>query len=701
MQAPNRAILLAAFALLGCPQAGGGGGGEDADLDGDASDGDTTPPSQTTAAFSLAGDLDEAGMFYDHPYPSDLRLTAEGAPALAGLPNPLAIQVLSDLVTTAMAREGFPQVPVAWFRFDDALAAHDFHDVVPADPGSPVLLVDIDGASNERGRLIPTVLQRVPPDRYVEANVLGVAARPGFVLDPRTTYAFVVMRSLGDARGEPLGVPEHLASLAAGEIPDAPLGEAAAHLFAPLWETLRDLGVDPAEVAAATVFTTGDEVDALYDLSEGVRDAYPADLADLAPLADGLTAYPRFCALAAAIDLPQLQRGAPPFDTEGLFAPPGADGVPPVQRTERAPVVITIPREPMPPGGYPVVVYFHGSGGLSTQVIDRGPILEPGGDWEPGRGPAHVLARRGFAAVGPAMPVNPERLPGAGETDYINPVNLPAFRDTMRQGVLEGRLLLDALARLRIEPELLAGCAGVTLPAGETDYRLATAPVMAMGQSMGAIYANLVSALDPRVEALAPTGAGAFWSHQILISEENVVAPVLRLVLSTDAELTFFHPVMHAMQTAWEPVEPLVYLPRLSRAPLDGHPARAVYQPAGLGDTYYPIEIYDAMALAFGHPQAGDEVWPGMQEALALAGLQGILAYPVTDNLTSAGSGLPYTGVVVQYAGDGVANPHTLFSQLDEVKYQYGCFFRTYLDTGSATLFAPSASGEAAECGAP
>ena len=51
----------------------------------------------------------------------------------------------------------------------------------------------------------------------------------------------------------------------------------------------------------------------------------------------------------------------------------GDDGLPIVQREEDAPVVITVPRQPMPAGGYPLVLYFHGSGGLAAQVVDRGP----------------------------------------------------------------------------------------------------------------------------------------------------------------------------------------------------------------------------------------------------------------------------------------------------------------------------------------
>ena len=59
---------------------------------------------------------------------------------------------------------------------------------------------------------------------------------------------------------------------------------------------------------------------------------------------------------------------------------------------------------------------------------------------------------------------------------------------------------------------------------------------------------------------------------------------------------------------------------------------------------------------------------------------------------TSA-AGADYTGVVVQYEGDGIYDPHSIFAQLDSVKHQYGCFFELYRDTGEALVLAPAKLG--------
>ena len=167
---------------------------------------------------------------------------------------------------------------------------------------------------------------------------------------------------------------------------------------------------------------------------------------------------------------------------------------------------------------------------------------------------------------------------------------------------------------------------------------------------------------------------------------------MLKLVLGTETDLSFMHPALHLLQTVWESAEPMVFMPRLSLNPLPGHPARDVYEPVGLDDSYFPYQLFDAVALAYGHQQAGELVWPSLQDALALADKDGLVDYPVASNLNSVG-GEPYTGVVVQYLGDGIYDPHAIFAQLDEVKYQYGCFLETAHLEGPAVVPAPAPLG--------
>lgn len=679
-----RSLVLLALALFlpACEDAS-----EPTDAGTDAADAfvDLGPPE---VRFDLAALSED---FFAFPFPSDLRLDPDGTPDVADYPNPRNADILNDLRVVADDRPGWPVNPVAHFRFTAPLGPRSADDVIPAENTSPILLIDVDPDSPDRGALVPTVASTLPVDRSTGDYLLGISPRPGFVLVPHRRYAFVVMRSVSDAMGRPLAVEANLATLASGGTPSASWGSDAAALYAPLFETLSMVSVDAAEVAAATVFTTGDVVEALRTLSDAVVAAHDVSIEGLAlDPSDG--AHPRYCELLGTMSMPQFQEGTPTFDTEGRFAFDGA-GLPIVQRMETVPVVITIPRSEMPEDGWPLMVYFHGSGGIAAQVVDRGPYVE-GGSPAIGEGPAHVVAEHGFAAVGAALPVSPDRVPGASGIAYINLGNLAAFPSTFHQGVLEQRLMIEALTTLEIDPSALGACTGASLPPGETAHRFDVEAFVGLGQSMGGMYTNMIGAVEPRLRALVPTGAGGYWSYFILETSLIPGADSLigNLIGAEGSTLTHLHPGLSLLQLGWEPADPMVFMPRLSRRPLTGIPARPVYEPVGMGDSYFPTRVYDAMALAYGHEQAGEAVWPTMQDALALDGREGIIGYPVSNNLTSSG-GETYTGVVVQYAGDGFSDPHDIFVQLEDVRYQYGCFLRTFVETGVGVVPAPMPLG--------
>ncbi|MCP4444421.1 MAG: hypothetical protein GY811_03630 [Myxococcales bacterium] len=651
----------------------------------------TEPVSDTKVVFDLAADTRFEGSFFDVPFPSDARLL-DGRPDLAGYPNPGDIKLLSDLVPLGEGRNGFSTNMASFFQFTGALSPRVETDVIAAEAASPILLIDVDPDSSERGRLIPTVARTLVKDDYVPENVLAVAPRPGFILSGERTYAMVIMKSLGDAAGEELGVSDVIRTLAAGDVPDGSEGETYSELYQPLWETLTMLSIDSADVAAATVYTTGDVVAELAELSDQMRGEYSVTIDGLEVDADDGD-HERFCEVLGTVDFPQFQVGTPPFQSEGTFSI-GDDGLPELQRTEQAGVVLTLPKGEMPVGGYPLAMYFHGSGGLYQQVVDRGRVTEVGGETTKGEGPAFVLAPHGFAMVGSAHPVNPERLPGADDIEYLNLNNLATLPFTFQQGSIEQRLLLDALLEISIPESALEGCTGMSLPSAEGGYRFAEEKIVAMGQSMGGMYTNIIGAIEPRIGAVIPTGAGGMW--HLFILETSIVKGargLLSVIFRTpEAELSYLHPVLQLLGLSWEVAEPMVYMPRLGRDPLPGHPARPVYEPAGEGDSYFPTVIYDAAALSYGNEQAGEEVWTSMQEGLALDGKEGFLEYPVVGNLMSSAEDA-YTGVIVQYEGDGIYDPHAIYGQLDEVKYQYACFLETFVERGAATLPAPAPLG--------
>ncbi|HEX8793329.1 MAG TPA: hypothetical protein VF765_20440 [Polyangiaceae bacterium] len=665
-------------------------------------------PTGTTVMFDASADFASAGHFFDFPWPSDTRLSAQGTPDLRGIPNAIMSQVFEGLRTIAQQRAGYPVVPVAWFRFTADLAPRKSVDTIAADPSQPILLVDVDPASKTPGKLLPTIAETLAPDGYVPDGVLAVAERPGIVLEPKHRYAFVVMTSANDANGKPLGVAPALAQAISGG------SDAVAKSFSVLPPALAKAGVDASKVAAATVFTTGDVVTDTFNLSTNVFKAYASSVSvtNVVVDPDVKDTNTRFCELQATVTYPQFQQGYanPPYDTGGLFVL-DASGMPMKQGDLTVPVTITLPKQPMPAGGYPLIVFFHGTGGVSTAIADRGtwrpetntancPMGQALDSWNgvtgcntPGQGPGWVMAARGFAMAASALPLNPQRWP-AGQNmsfpEYIDINNVAATRDDFRQGILEQRMFFDALRRLTIGPSVVSACTGLSLPSGETAYHFADDPLLAQGQSMGAMYTNLISAVEPRIKAIVPTGAGGYWSWFILQSQfVPGIKGKIGLLLGIHGDFSHLHPAMHVTELALEPVDPIVYMPRIGHEPLPGHPVRPVYEPHGEGDSYFPTDVQDAVAMAYQNRQTGMQVWPTMQQALVLEGLGGMLPYPVKNDLTSE-TGAKYTGAVVQYMGDGVYDPHAIYSQLDSVKYQYGCFFQTFLQTGTATISAPA-----------
>jgi len=632
------------------------------------------------ALFDLEGEL-AGDTFFDFPSPSDLRLDADGTAAYAGFPNKGNNRLVTQLTALADARRGFAVMASAYFRFAEALPARTVSELIAATPDAPILYVDIDPDSPARGSLVPIVAQTLQPDDTAAAFLLGVGPRPGWVNAPSTTYAVVVRRAVAPG----VAPPRAIADLAAGRTPAGPRGAELAAVYAPLWPVLDDLGVARDDVLTATVFTTGDEVALLHARSEALRAAHDAVITNirLDPV-DG-AAHQGYCELLADVTFPQFQSGVAPFSTDGAFVLDG-DGVPVKQGDLTAPLVITIPAGEMPAAGWPLYQFFHGSGGLSSGLVDLGKTLTVGGQPVVGEGPGYVVARHGIAAAASALPLNPERYANASDYEYLNLLNLGAFPFTFQQGVIEQRLLLDALLELRIPPAALAGCAGPTLPSGVAMHRFDATRITAGGQSMGGMYTNMIGAVEPRLGALVPTGAGGYWSKMIL--DTDLIAGARGFVggvFATDeTQLTFLHPGLALISVGWEIAEPMASMARLARRPLPGFPARHVYEPVGLNDVYFPTEIFDAAALAYGNRQAGAALWPELQEALALDGLGGLDTYPVTANVEGK------TRVVVQFASDGIADAHYLYRQLDEVKHQYGCFLESYVRTGTPVVPAPA-----------
>ena len=647
-----------------------------------ACSGSDSGAAHNTAFFDLAGPLVGTETYWNLPFPSDLRLDANGAPDVADFPDPRNVALLQSLLSDVPVRRGWPMMPIAYVRFTDPVPAQAITDIITPGANAPVELLDIDPTSPEVGTAYPIVASTLPTDAYVPTGLVAFAPRPGIVLRAHTTYAYVVRSAFAPG----FAPPEAITLLAQGHTPGGARGAAAATLYAPLWPALATAGIPADDVLVATVFTTGDEQARVRARTEAIRAAEHPTIDNLA-LVGGDT-YDGFCRLDGTITMPQYQRGVQPFDTLGDFAV-DANDVPARQGDMTIPVTITLPKRAMPAGGWPLYQFFHGSGGISTDIVDLGYSPDPGDHPEAGKGPGYVVALHGIAAASSALPVNPQRLKNATDYIYININNLAAFPFTFQQGVIEQRLLTDALLATSISPAALAGCTGIST-AG-SDHHFDATKLVSGGQSMGGMYTNMIGAVEDRPGALVPTGAGGMW--HLMIIETPLIPGALSLLSSAlgidESTVTFVHPALDVLATSWEIADPMVSMSRIAHRPLPGLRPRHVYEPVGFGDSDFPTDIYDAAALSYGNQEAGDAVWTSMQQALALDGTSGLATYPVKANR----DGL--TRVVVQYMGDGIIDPHYIYRQLDAVKHQYGCFLESYLRDGIPTVPAPGGLTEA------
>lgn len=630
-----------------------------------------TQQAPTVALMDFNADVATPAHFYDAPFPSDFRLDAQGRPDLRGFTPMPATANAKGFLEVASQRRGFALAPVAYVRFSAPLAPLVRTDVIAASATSPILLVDIDDDSPEKGTLRPLIAETLVADDYTAEYVLAIAPYPGFILRENTTYAVIVTTLVRDASGAQVG--------ASAVLRGAKNSDTAGYEL--LWPAAEALGVGVDTMAAATIFTTGDPFGETLALSEAALANYAVSIE---PKGIALTTDPAhvsddLCELTGTITYPQFQAGDTPYNKNGLFVIDDS-GVPVKQRDEVAAIGFAIPKTAMPTNGYPLSVVIHGTGGYSNSFV--APF---GDDFVWGTGIGFPLAKVGIASAGSAMPINKERVPNGPDTQYANLNNLPVARFNLTQGIIESRMFFRALTELRIPASAIHGCmpAGLLGDAGEIKFDVDK--LMLTGQSMGGMYASMVAATEPTIKAVVPTGAGGYFSWQFLInSVTGDPKPLIAALLGTKPELlSQLHPALMVTELAFEPADPLVFVSRVARRPAPGHEPINVLQTTAPDDEYFPPQIYAALATAYGHPRLGTSIMPELAASLELAE-RAPQTYPLTGNLNGK------TAAVIEYeVPAGRTSGHSIIIFRDDTRYQVTCFFKTFVETGVARLVAP------------
>jgi hypothetical protein len=580
--------------------------------------------------------------FYRLPYPSDVRVAADGTLDLSDFPrpglSPLGVDLV-DLYADAAAADfaGFPSIAVASFRFSSAL---DFGSVAD---GAALFVVDVTPGSpsygQNRGRDFGYDGGRT---KYACQNRLTIGVPTTAALEPGHTYAIWVSTAARSSTGAaPIQDPDLIAVLGATAPADPVLAEAWAK-HARFRDYLTAQSRATTEVAGVALFTVADASALARRLATQVAAAPVPTVTDLT-LCDGATASPcgptgdatRACGdssgpfweLHGRLTVTNYQAGTLPYERPADGGAIAVDGSGQPIPAGDLPVcfALTVPKAAMPTGGWPLVVHGHGTGGsfraavgtiagpLATAVAPMATLTLDG----VGHG-----ERRGTSARTP-------------DSLVFNLVNPRAARDNHLQGAVD---VLTALRLSDLAPLTAPTVGAIDFDATRTYY---------FGHSQGANVGIPAAAVTSRAQAVVLSGAGSVLVEGILGKTEPVDARA-GLEFLIGEPLGGGHPVMTLWQMFFDRIDPVNYAPLLIRRPPPGVASKHVWMSWAAADQFSPTATLTATA----HAAALDQAAP----QLAPLGLRPD-ARPITPG-RPGGDGPTRFGAVFQYAPDGSYDGH-------------------------------------------
>jgi hypothetical protein len=629
--------------------------------------------------FEPTADFSDGAHFWDAPWPADARTLPSGAPDVRGLPNPFGVSFVdiakrSVMEDVAARGPGFSPLPVVSFRFDRPLSSVHLVPLSTASSSSGVQLVDLTpGRLGERVIVEVQVTQQRDTTR--PASLLQVAPLTGLSLLPGT-WAVVVRRDLDGDGAIDVDPNPALRAVLDGAHPDV----AWTRSFAPLRAQLATLGLDVADIAAATVFTVGDPTARSVAAIQQARRDDPPTLLSLTRGRDEVNARAEVVEIHGRVAQPQHQTGEPPhFAETGIFVVDDAGRLQ-TTRVEEAPFVLTLPRTKMPKEGFPLFLYVHGTGGDQWQAIDRGRRERPGmKSVTPGTGLATWIAPDGVATACVAGPYSPERigdraLDGYGAYVFMNP---PAMRDNFAQMLIEHARFLRLLETLTIDPALAPEIDASASPDGK--IRFNPRLFLVGGHSLGSYLSGMLAGALDEFQGVVLSGAGGTWVEFAFGPKDPVDLQGLveTVSLPPGEDLDRFHPFIDIFETGVAGADNTLFTrhilkhPRAGRAPhvlvVQGHPDAQV--PTGLQRA-----LVRSVGVDFTGTDTGARSIDRLLPALHSVG-RAALTGPVRDNVDVKGVGRR-TGVVVRYAEDGRLDGHSVIFQRDDTREVFVRFVR-------------------------
>lgn len=607
----------------------------------------------------------ESRLFFDTPWPSDARVDkTTGSPILQasesadGYPNPGGVGLLQNYIDTMQEQVGFGTNAPIYFRFGTPFSNVAVHSAgASLADDAPIRLLNIDPYSPNVGQRIPVRLEFFEEaQKFTPSNLLAVAPFPGFPLDPNTQYAVLVTTDIAQRSREFAQVwnadhPQHA-------------------VYQPLRDALLFDNLVPEDVAVATVFTTTDPTADMARMSQYIRENIDTPVLDQdLNLADDFGFYDVYTGFYAG---PLFQHGVRPYmDVEdgGGFVF-NEDGSPVIAEWELMRIAVTVPNnvheQEVPDGGWPVVVYQHGTGGSYRSVGSKNKALQVGAK----------LAEAGMIGIGIDQPLHGKRMtPDTSDIHRFNFLNPASALCGFRQGALDAIYLVNALTQRQVTFNVNA-----TNDSGPIPLPLNPNKVLFMGHSQGGLTGSIALPwLGDQIQGAVISGAGGGLYTTILERKNPInIKEWIEDLLMEGEDLTELHPITGLIQHIVEPTDPINYAPFWFKN--QGHWAQrpnSVLVTSGKNDTMTPHATAEALAAAAGI----GIISPSMNEPMSHT-LQQLEEYapPVADNL-SGFDGLPVTGGLSQWP-DG---NHFVVFDIPDAAVMYRDFLRGAAD-GAPTI---------------
>jgi hypothetical protein len=333
-----------------------------------------------------------------------------------------------------------------------------------------------------------------------------------------TTYLLVVTTGVLDADGNPLDATTFRRDLNYGQTKD-PAAKAYRKSLLDSLPMAMAGGVNPSDIAAASVFTT----QTITATSQAIRSQLAGGAASFAsggifPVAGTLFRFNRQNSVAGALTsstLPSILLAgvqsvafgsyqSPNYETSAAVIPAGA--VPAVQSTSTVGFTLFIPAGTAPAGGWPVAIFGHGFGdsrngapwavagtlasnGIATIAINV--VGHGGGPLGTYTVTAAGAAPVTFPAGGRSVDMNGDGVYGDSGTEGVSAIGANALignRDGLRQTTIDLMQLVKVLH------------------GGVLD--LSKSRIYYAGQSFGGIYGVQLLGLEPDIRAGVPNVPG-------------------------------------------------------------------------------------------------------------------------------------------------------------------------------------------------